>query len=131
MNAANDWGGWRLDSPSGRSWTVNAERSMHHMTRAKRVRAVREEFAWLAKLSGRPRCEAVTVDVWPLAKDRRWLQDVAGCAPTAKAAIDGLVDAGVIDDDDETHLLWVRFHPTLICKLDGIRLEVTPICTAR
>jgi hypothetical protein len=37
------------------------------------------------------------------------LQDVAACNPAVKAAIDGLVDAGIVPDDSPAYLRSVEF----------------------
>jgi hypothetical protein len=59
----------------------------------------------------RPFFEQVGIDVYPFAKNKNYRQDVGNCYPTCKAIIDGLVDAKVIADDDDSHLLWLRFYP--------------------
>ena len=116
---------WTLESLGERPWTVNAERRMNLYERARRVRNLRTEFGWLAQAKGVPPCEWVTVVVTPLAKDRRWIQDVAGCAPAAKAAVDGLVDAGVLLDDSGKFFRAVTFLPVEVGEIDGLRLDVT------
>lgn len=60
----------------------------------------------------------------PLALSRRWRPDVAACYPAVKAAIDGLVDAGVLDDDDDRFLLAVTFLPVSVCGKEGLQLTV-------
>jgi hypothetical protein len=44
-----------------------------------------------------------------------------------KAAIDGIVDAGVLDDDNPDHLLYVTFYPVEVIGRDGLRLTITEI----
>jgi hypothetical protein len=41
-----------------------------------------------------------------------------------KAAIDGLVDAGVLDDDDPRHLVSLTFEAVRICGRDGLELVI-------
>lgn len=94
-----------------RPWTANHERRMHHYERARRVRDYRLMFALLAGQARIPRLERVTVTAQPLSTSRRSRPDVAACYPPVKAAIDGIVDAGVLDDDDDEHLLAVTFLP--------------------
>jgi hypothetical protein len=72
-----------------------------------------------------PRLEAISITAQPLATTRRWRPDVAACYPTVKAAIDGIVDAGVIPDDDDRHLLAVTFLPVHYGTVDGLRLIIT------
>lgn len=59
-----------------------------------------------------------------MARSRRWRADVAACYPSVKAAIDGIVDAGVLDDDDDTHLLSVTFLPVAYGHGDGLRITI-------
>jgi crossover junction endodeoxyribonuclease RusA len=108
-----------------RPWTANAERRMHYHERARRVREARTRWAWLTMAEKVPRLEAVSITAQPLARSRRWRADVAACYPTVKAAIDGIVDAGVIDDDDDRHLLAVTFLPVRYAGVDGLTITIT------
>jgi hypothetical protein len=45
------------------------------------------------------------------AQKRGRLQDTAACNPSVKAAIDGLVDAGVVPDDTGQHVREITFLP--------------------
>lgn len=84
--------------------TMNAERRMHYQRRAKLVRAIRAEVA----------ASAVDVEPFdgPVAITARFqwatkrLRDSSNAFPTAKAAIDGLVDAGALPHGDDDR--WVR-----------------------
>jgi crossover junction endodeoxyribonuclease RusA len=50
----------------------------------------------------------LTVHVgWPT----RHRRDVANISPTIKALIDGIVDAGLLPDDDDTHLIGPDLRP--------------------
>ena len=100
----------------GRPFSLNAERSKHHYKVAEMKKYVRFSAKTMAihemgAIRRRPFFEKVGIDVYPYAKDRRYRQDVGNCYPTAKAIIDGLVDAGVIADDNDQHLVWLRFFP--------------------
>ena len=89
-----------------RPWTTNAERNWHHMKRAKHVKEWREAFHWLAK-THKPLAHAtITIEPW---QKGGILADVAACNPAAKAAIDGIVDAGILKDDSPQYLHSVTF----------------------
>ena len=107
-----------------RPWTANAERRWHHHKRAEVVRDARERWGWLAKAERVPALLRVSVEATPIKKTRAAWPDVAACYPAVKAAIDGLVDAGVVPDDDPTHVVRITFHAPRIGDVDGLRLVV-------
>jgi hypothetical protein len=82
-----------------RPWTTNAERSGNRWDRAKKTKQWRTAYALLATELAPPRLEWCDVIVEPWLRNRAGVQDTGACHPAAKAAIDGLVDAGVLDDD--------------------------------
>jgi hypothetical protein len=139
----------RLDSPipdpsdgdwtaaNGRRWslthyddilTVNKERSTHWSTRSSVVKAWRDAFAWLALTSKLPTNGSVGpchIDAVPLTARRSGRQDVGACLPVVKAAIDGLVDAGVWPDDTPDHVLSIRFWPQQKASDQGVRIVIS------
>jgi len=80
-------------------FTLNKERTVHHHARAKVVKEWRQAFADAAQAEMIPRLEQITVEAQPYVLNARYRQDVGACFPVVKAAIDGLVDAGVLVDD--------------------------------
>ena len=98
-----------------RPWTTNKERNLHHHQRAKLVKEWRTAFKELALEAGIPALPKINVSVTPILPDRR-VQDTAACNPAAKAAIDGIVDAGVIPDDTPEYLAWIKFYPCKVKK---------------
>lgn len=120
---------WCLELHGARPWTTNAERKWHHMERAAKVKDTRQAFGWLAKAHQVPPCSAIRVFATPLAKNRRWLQDVGACFPAVKAAIDGFVDAGILPDDTPDFVQALTFFPTEIGEVDGLRLVIEEVDT--
>lgn len=118
---------WALCHVGGRPWTVNGERKWHPKARARKVAEWRAAFAGLAREQHVPRLDAVSVQAWPLASNRRALQDVGGCLPAVKAAIDGLRDAGVLDDDGPDVVRKMTFTGTVVGDFDGLMLVVTEL----
>jgi len=116
-----------LELHGERPWTSNAERRWHHMERAAKTRDTREAFGWMAKIQHVPALAAIEVYATPLAKDRRWRQDVGACFPAVKAAIDGLVDAGVLPDDNPQFVRALTFYPAEIGDMDGLRLQIEEV----
>lgn len=109
-----------------RPTTMNDHRKMHHHVRARDDRFWRESGWALAKSAKVPQLQCIEVVVMPLLSDNR-RQDVAACAPAAKAAIDGLVDARVIPDDTDVHLASVTFLPAVVGVDDGLVLQIREV----
>lgn len=112
----------------GRPVSLNAERNRHWSARASHVRAIRESAFYEAKMM-MPRVrgvlfERVTIEVQPYVKDRRYRTDVGNIYPTFKAALDGLVDARVIEDDSDEFVRAITFLPCLFGS-DQLVLTVT------
>lgn len=89
------------DLTAGQILTANQR---HHWTRRSRLtKALRSRAYWNARHHDIPALGQVRITAtvaWP---DRR-RRDVHNLMPTFKALVDGLVDAGVIPDDDDKHL---------------------------
>lgn len=101
-----------------RSWQVEHEerpipanqyRTLHFRRRAAYDKAWRETFGWLARKARIPKLDAAIVTVVQTCRAGTTLPDVGACFETAKAAIDGLVDVGVLPNDDPKHLLAITF----------------------
>jgi hypothetical protein len=119
---------WVIEIP-GRPQTLNRERTgtTHwHVTRDET--RVTREVAWaLAKQQQIPHMEAITVCARPILRDGR-TQDVGACIPSVKAAIDGLVDAGVLDDDGPTQVVQLTFDaPFLRMGRDALELTIEEV----
>jgi hypothetical protein len=110
-----------------RPWTTNHERRLHPLARAKLVRDWRSDACWLAAEARIPHLEQVTITATPHSKTRRSLADCGACLPSVKASVDGLVDYGVLDDDDATHVLSLTFYPTVVGDFDGLVVEVVEV----
>ena len=93
-----------------RPWTTNGERASNRWARAEMVKEWRQAFHLLAKSSAIPPLSWMSVTVEPHQKGGR-LQDVGACNPAAKAAIDGIVDAGVLPDDSPKYMKSLIFLP--------------------
>lgn len=70
--------------------------------RANAIRTIRRASMLHARAAGVPRLQhaKVTLEYQPRATRR---SDSLNIAPTLKAAVDGLVDLGVLPDDDDAH----------------------------
>lgn len=92
--------------------TTNAERKGNRWGRAEHVKEWRAAFAWLARKQKIPRMRWISVIAQPAQKRGR-LQDTAACNPSVKAAIDGLVDAGIVPDDTGDYVREITFLPCM------------------
>jgi hypothetical protein len=107
-----------------RPWTINEERTKHRFEIAKRTKEWRSAFHLLALAKNLPTMTNCIITATPYQLKGR-MQDVAACVPAVKAAIDGLVDAGVMLDDAPTHLKAIVFaqpqkgKPALKLEIEG------------
>lgn len=110
----------------GRPLTINRVGQMHRQTWATHTRDARAVWHLLALEAKLPKIGACVIDVVPLHASMASPQDCAACAPEAKAAIDGLRDAGVLADDTAVHVQRVSFLPPRRgCGVDGLELVIT------
>lgn len=107
-----------------RPFTQNALRNMHHHEQARHVVEWRQAFGWLCKLQRVPHLEAIHVTVVHHRKDKRSV-DIGACMPAAKAAIDSLIDAKVIDDDTPQYVRSITFVAPIVSGFDGLELQLT------
>lgn len=89
--------------------SLNASYGHHRYERTEHVIEWRDAFWVLAKQARMPRLDAIHIVVECGMSGR--LQDIGNCYPSVKAAIDGLVQAGVIPDDTGDHLLSLNYLP--------------------
>lgn len=98
----------------------------HWTTRRAQTQEWRETFGWLARSERIPPLEWMTVTVQHHCH-RGPLADAGACMPSVKAAIDGLVDAGVIPDDDPEYLSRLTFLTPDRAKTAGLTLIVSGV----
>ena len=82
-----------------RPWTTNAERSGNRWDRAKKTKYWRQGFHYLALEQQIPKLQWCEITAEPWLKNRSGMQDTGACHPAVKAAIDGIVDSGIIEED--------------------------------
>ena len=117
-------GEWRLEYRK-RPFTINqVYGQFNYRQRNDLVQEWRQAFFYLAKEQKIPRLDRIKVLAWPLLRDRR-VQDVGACIPAVKSAIDGLEDAGVIDEDDPRHVSMIAFGaPLQLQPYDALRIII-------
>lgn len=122
-------GHWELRHDA-RPWLLNSERAGSgrgiggYHGRAALTTEWREAFAWLATAQRIPQLAYGHVEIRQLCRDRR-LPDTGSCFPTAKAAIDGLVDAGVLKDDGPAFVRSLTFIAPETTGEHALVLQIT------
>ena len=116
-----------LTIPAPCDW-LNANERLHWAEKARRTRAWRDA-AHMAVLS-QHRGLAFTVPVRivvTIHKPRAGRYDATNWAPTGKALIDGLVDSGLLEDDDNTRVIGPdmragekRPEPCVVVRVEAI-----------
>jgi crossover junction endodeoxyribonuclease RusA len=100
---------WTIELPEGlKLLNENQSRRMHWHAKSDLAAAIRAAGAYAARQAlrnGMPRMERAHIFYVIHPGPRVTRRDPANWAQSAKAAIDGLVDAGVLPDDDSTRCL--------------------------
>ena len=92
----------RLDIPD--TWWTSSNDRLHWAQRATRTRHIRQYAALRARAEHVPTYDVALIIAriqYPTARKA----DPFNAAPVIKAAVDGLVDAGVFPDDDSRHVI--------------------------
>ncbi|MFI7532614.1 hypothetical protein [Streptosporangium sp. NPDC049376] len=104
---------WTITLPAGTP-LLNANNRLHHAPKARLTAAIRAAGKQATEAAGVPPLARAHVFgiLHPATRGRR---DPANWYPSFKAFIDGLVDAGVLPDDDDTHLVGpdMRLGPVM------------------
>ena len=94
---------WTIEMPAGME-LLNANQRLHWAPKARITKALRDAAYILTKKAKIPALDMAYIigEYQPPTSAKR---DVADLYPSFKAAIDGVVDAGVLTDDDDSHLV--------------------------
>ncbi|WP_435110120.1 hypothetical protein [Nocardiopsis synnemataformans] len=106
-----------MDTTTGRVVTValphmpylNSNQRLHWATKARKTKAIRDTAAWATRALRQAPMAAVEITAIVHPKTNRRF-DPHNLQPTVKAAIDGIVDAQLIADDDSSRLVSVAFR---------------------
>lgn len=117
---------WRIVMHA-RPWSVNEQVRRHWSWRSTHVRAWRQAFAVLAQHHRVPLLAACTVEVTTECAPGRRRLDAGNDYYAAKAAIDGMVDAGVLVDDDPDRLLSLTLNAPRRANRDAFVVVITEV----
>ena len=116
-----------LTIPAPCDW-INANERLHWAEKARRTRAWRDAAhrAVLAQWMGLTFTAQVRIVV-TIHKPRAGRYDATNWAPTGRALIDGLVDSGLLEDDDNTRVVGPdmragekRAEPCVVVRVEAI-----------
>jgi len=114
----------------GQIWTINRERNINRYERADMVAQLRKTTRIVAlqamRANGGSRWAftcPVTVEFLPYQKPGV-IADTANHLPACKAVLDGLIDAGLLDDDSPKYVISQTFYPPVKSKIVGISVLV-------
>lgn len=93
---------WVIALPAGIE-LLNANQRRHWAPTRRIARQLRHLAQAMARSAGVPALQRAHITAEYRPPDRR-RRDVHNLYPSAKAAVDGLVDAGVLPDDNDDHL---------------------------
>lgn len=82
---------------------LSANQRMHWQAKGRITREVRSTATTLARHAKLPRAERLIITLHYQPKNRR-RRDAHNLYPTVKALVDGLVDAGLVPDDNTEHV---------------------------
>lgn len=106
---------------------LTANERLHWRAERARKKQTRETVAWRCLEQSLPFCRHITVGLHYTPGDKR-LRDPSNLMPTQKAAVDGLVQAGVVQDDNPKFVAEVMpvIHDGPGPRRLWLRIEVTP-----
>lgn len=102
---------YRLILPVGTTPLLTDNQRLHWTEKARLTRYWRRAAGWAARAQHLPRLDTARIVITLHVTDRR-RRDPSNWTPTGKALVDGLVDAGVFDDDNHLHVVGpdLRLH---------------------
>ena len=86
---------------------------LHWSEKARRTKMIRQVVAWRAAALKLGLCEHISVSMHYAPGDNRWRREGDNLVASMKPAVDALVDAGIVVDDDPRHVTTIMpaIHP--------------------
>lgn len=107
----------------GKPWLENER--IHHMERARRTKRWRSDWHILGLAQpARPALPVVLVVDLDVARRAGKLPDPHAMSPSVKAAVDGLVDAGVLPNDGPNEVAAIVFRAAQWAARDAVGISV-------
>ena len=108
----------------GKVTLVNARKSRHWAKNAAENKTLREWAGWAAVEAKVGDLSPVTI-IFQLTTRTAHRVDVDACQGASKPIIDGLVDAGVMPDDNGDHVKSISYFAPVHTGVDSLRVIVT------
>ncbi|MER5301345.1 hypothetical protein ABT039_17985 [Streptomyces lasiicapitis] len=110
---------------------LSSNQRLHHMAEYRLTKRLRHEAELTARSRGLPLLERAAVYYVLHPRPIKRKRDPGNWAPTAKAYVDGLVDAGLLPDDNSDHLLgpYPEMAPPVTTGGARISLVIVEIAT--
>ena len=108
---------------------LNANQRLHHRVKAPITKALRDAGRQAAENAQLPALQRAHI-IGQFCPPTRRKHDVGNLYPSFKAAVDGLVDYGVLPDDDNEHLIGPDMRPGPIVKGGRLVLHITELPAA-
>lgn len=116
---------WTVELPAGMT-LLNANDRLHHQAKADLTRAIRDAAHVCTRRDKVPHLKRAHIVVEYRPPDRR-RRDVHNLYPSAKAATDGAVDAGVLRDDSDEYLTGPDMRVGDVVKGGQLVLHITEL----
>ena len=117
---------YTLTMPAGQKM-LSLNSRYHWAERRRRTEQLKNDACQTARSLKIPRLERVTIVVEYQPPDRRRRDADNAATASGKPCIDGLVLAGVLEDDDSAHVLSVTYRIGEIYRLGRLILHVTEV----
>jgi hypothetical protein len=111
-------------------WSANADRNMHWARRNELVGETRLLARQAAKTAKLPHLDRARIVATPH-QARGTLADPGNSYPPVKAIIDGLVDAGVFDNDTLKQVVSIEMMPPVRCKVVDVGVHLRIVAERR
>jgi hypothetical protein len=104
---------WRIEFPPGMELLTSNQQGGKWQKQYRITKPIKDAAIVLARAAKIPHLNRVTIvaEFRPPTGRRRVVREVHNLGPSAKAAIDGLVKAGVLTDDSDRYVADVSFKP--------------------
>lgn len=120
---------WRIEFPAGMELLTSNQLGASWQKRYRITKPIKDTAIWLARAAKIPHLDRATIvaEFRPPTGRRRVVREAHNLGPSVKAAIDGIVQAGVLTDDSDRYVADVSFQPGEPHPLGQLALTITEL----